>query len=160
MKYLVRAVKYLIWFCLILAIMIAILKVSGSAGDSVGEMFRGGYRSLLQIAALFVVFAALYPLTGFRKQYAVIPGEFKDIREGIVDYMASKGYVVESENGEDMTFRLRSKGAAAAKMWEDRLTFTRQQGGYDIEGLRRDVVRIVGGLEYRFRNDTDNYSKS
>ena len=74
--------------------------------------------------------------------------------------MASKGYVVESESVEDMTFRLRSKGAAAAKMWEDRLTFTRQQGGYDIEGLRRDVVRIVGGLEYRFRNDTDNYSKS
>ena len=74
--------------------------------------------------------------------------------------MASKGYVVESENGEDMTFRLRSKGAAMAKMWEDRLTFTRQPGGYDIEGLRRIVVRIAGGLEYKFRKETDDYSKS
>lgn len=160
MKYLSRAVKYLIWFVLIFLIMIALLRVTGSAGGSVEEMFRGGYKSLLEIAVIFTVFAALYPLTGFRKQYAVIPGEFKDIREGIVDYMASKGYVVESENGEDMTFRLRSKGAAMAKMWEDRLTFTRQPGGYDIEGLRRIVVRIAGGLEYKFRKETDDYSKS
>ena len=47
-----------------------------------------------------------------------------------------------------------------AKMWEDRLTFTRQPGGYDIEGLRRIVVRIAGGLEYKFRKETDDYSKS
>ena len=160
MKYLVRAIKYLVWFALIFVIIIAILRFSGTAGGSVEEMFREGYKSLLEIAALFVIFAALYPLTGFRKIYAVIPGEFKDIREGIVDYMATKGYGLETENGEDMTFRLRSKGAAAAKMWEDRMTFTRQEGGYDIEGLRRDVVRIVGGLEYKFRDNSDNYSKS
>ena len=160
MKYLVRAIKYLVWFFLIFAIMVAILRFSGTAGESVEEMFRGGYKSLLEIAAIFAVLAALYPLTGFRKIYTVIPGEFKDIRDRIVDYMASKGYGIETEDGENMTFRLRSKATAVAKMWEDRMTFTRQEGGYDIEGLRRDVVRISRGLEYKFKDNTDDYSKS
>ena len=160
MKYLLRAIKYLIWFALVFAVLLAILRFSGTAGDSVEEMFRGGYKSLLQIAVIFAVLAAVYPLTGFRKVYAVIPGEFKDIRDGIVDYMASKGYGLETENREDMSFRLRSKAAAVAKMWEDRITFTRQEGGYDIEGLRRDVVRFARGLEYKFRNNSDDYSKS
>ena len=50
-----------------------------------------------------------------------------------------------------MTFRLRSKFSALFKMFEDRITMTRELGGFEVEGLTKEVVRIVGGLEYKFR---------
>ena len=40
-------------------------------------------------------------------------------------------------------------------MYEDRLTFTRSFSGFEIEGLRKDVIRIVYGLESAFRNDNN-----
>ena len=60
-------------------------------------------------------------------------------------------YRLESENGESMTFRLRSRFSALFKMFEDRITMTRELGGFEVEGLTKEVVRIVGGLEYKFR---------
>ena len=37
--------------------------------------------------------------------------------------------------------------------WEDRLTFTRELGGFRIEGPNKDLVRVVSALEYRFRSE-------
>jgi hypothetical protein len=51
-----------------------------------------------------------------------------------------------------MTFRLRSKVSAIFKMLEDRITLTRTEGGFAAEGLTKEVVRIAGALEYRFRD--------
>ena len=36
-------------------------------------------------------------------------------------------------------------------MMKDRITMTREMGGFEVEGLTKEVVRIVGGLEYKFR---------
>ena len=100
---------------------------------------------------LFAFVSAFYPRFGFIKRSAIINGEFSDIRGGIIEYMEARGYRLESENGENMTFRLRSKFSALVKMMEDRITMTREMGGFEVEGLTKEVVRIVGGLEYKFR---------
>ena len=39
------------------------------------------------------------------------------------------------------------------KMGEDTLTFTRTVTGYDVEGITKDMVRVVGALEYRCRTE-------
>ena len=160
MKYIVRAVKYFIWFILILAIMLCIMAMLGIVEANPEAMFRDGLKSVWQIAALFLVVSLIYPLSGFMKKDVVIPGEYPEIRDGVIKCMESKGYVLESEEGEDMKFRLRSKAARAFKMFEDRITLTRTSSGFEAEGLRKIVVRIAGALEYHFReNGQDGYSK-
>ncbi len=160
MKYLVRSVKYFIWFALILAIIMMIMGFLGIVEFNLESMFRDGMKSVWQIVILFAVVALVYPLTGFRKYDVIIPGEFSEIRDKFLRIMESKDYVLETEEGEDMTFRLRSKALRAFKMFEDRITFTRTPTGFEAEGLRKIVVRIVSALEYAFRNEEkDDYSK-
>ena len=161
MKYVVRAIKYFIWFALILTLTMVIMAALGLVDPKPELMFREGMKSVWQIAILFAVLAFVYPMTGFRKQDAIIPGDYSQIRDKVVNFMESRGYGLETEEGEDMTFRLNSKIGRAMKMFEDRVTFTRSAQGFRLEGLRKEIVRLISGLEYIFRNETeDNYSKS
>ena len=36
-------------------------------------------------------------------------------------------------------------------MLEDRITLTRTLGGFEVEGLRKDTIRIIYGLENALR---------
>ena len=46
-------------------------------------------------------------------------------------------------------------------MYEDRITMIHEPGGFQMEGLRKDLVRIISFLEYKFKdNSEDEYSKS
>lgn len=152
MKYLVRAIKYFFWFSILFALIMVALVLLGIADSSPELMFRDGWKSVAYIAVLFGAVAAFYPIFGFITKDVVIPGGYSDIRDGVVEVMESRGYRLESEEGEDMTFRLRSKVSAIFKMLEDRITLTRTEGGFAAEGLTKEVVRIAGALEYRFRD--------
>lgn len=151
MRYFVRAVKYFIYFSVLFAAIIAALVFAGVVKADISLMFRDGYRSLWQIALLFAFVSAFYPKFGFIKRSVLLNGEYSLLRGGIVEYMEARGYRLENEDGENLTFRLRSKFSALFKMFEDRITLTRKLGGFEAEGLTKDVVRIVGGLEYKFR---------
>ena len=104
---------------------------------------------------MFACVAAVYPIFGFVRKSAIIPGDFREIRQGIIDAMEERGYRLESEDGENMTFRNGSFLNRLTRMFEDRITFTRELGGFCLEGLRKDTIRIVYGLENRFRKDGD-----
>ena len=85
---------------------------------------------------------------------AIVPGAYGDIRPGVVRYMAERGYELEKEEGENLSFRLKSPVQRALKLlWEDRITFTRDRAGFYVEGRTKDVVRIVSGLEARMRGE-------
>ena len=160
MRYLIRSLKYFIWFALILSITLAIMVGLGLVETDPNLMFRDGIKSIWQIAALFLILALVYPIVGFRKQEAVVSGEYPEVREKVINFMESRGYYLETEEGEIMTFRLRSKVGAFFKMLEDRVTFIKVPGGFEVEGLRKEIVRLISGLEYLFRNEAnDNYSK-
>jgi len=159
MKYLIRALKYFVWFCVILTITLYVMAALGVVEPNIESMFRGGTKSLWQIAILFLVLAAIYPFSGFMRKDVIIPGEYSAIRDKVIKFMESRGYSLETEEGENMTFRLRSKVGAAFKMFEDRITFTRTSFGFEAEGLRKVVVRIASGLEYAFKEGTEDYSK-
>ena len=152
MKYLVRVLKYFIWFTVILAITLFIMSALGLVESTPEAMFKEGTKSIWQIALIFLVVSFLYPITGFRKMDAVIPGEYSEIKDNVVRFMESRGYRLESEEGETMKFRLRSKVSAFFKMFEDRITLTRELGGYAVEGPAKDIVRIAAGLREYFRN--------
>lgn len=149
-KYITRVIKYFLYVCIIMAIILGALILLKIVPSDMNELFRNGYDSLWQIALMFLAVAAIYPKFGFRCIGAVIPGSFSEIREGIVSYMQDHGYSLEAEEAENLSFRLRSPLSRMLKMGEDRITMTRELPGYRIEGLTREVVRLVAGLEHKF----------
>ena len=156
MKYIVRVVKYFIYLSVILAMFIAVLMLLNLVGTTVDEIFKNGARSLWQVAGIVAVFAAVYPMLGFTRRSAMIPGDYPALRQGIVDVMHDRGYVLESEKAdvpgeERLTFRKRSPLLRLTRMFEDRITLTKDFGGFSLEGPSKDLVRLVGALEFKFR---------
>lgn len=161
MTYFRRAVKYFVWFAIVLCVTLAVMAALGVVDSDPREMFRDGVKSIWQIAALFVLLAAVYPLSGFAKREAVIPGELPEIHDRLISLMKERGYELESEEGENLTFRLRTGFRKAMKLYEDRITMIHEPGGFLMEGLRKDLVRIISFLEFKFKdNNGEEYSKS
>ena len=158
MKYIVRVLKYFVFITVVMALILLVLALLGFVEKDVDSMFRNGWKSIWQIALMFLAVAALYPRFGFCKRGAIIPGAYEDIRPGIVRYMAGRGYEIEKEEGENLSFRLKSPLQRFLKLlFEDRITFTRDRAGFYVEGRTKDVVRIVSGLEALFdESRTDN----
>lgn len=153
MKYLVRSIKYFFYLAIMLALVVFVLiKLHIVEGD-LSTLFVNGYDSYWQMAIIMAVFALIYPKWGFSSRKAYINGSFEEIRDGIIEVMENHGYVLESNDGEDMTFRKRSGFLRALKIWEDRITFTREIAGYSLEGLTRELPRLISALENRFSPD-------
>ena len=160
MKYIVRVIKYFVYLTVILALFIAVLMAFHLVGNTVDEIFKNGARSLWQVAGIVAVFAAVYPMLGFTRRSATVPGDYPALRQGIVDVMHDRGYVLESEKadvpGEERpTFRKRSPLLRLTRMFEDRITMVKDFGGFSLEGPSKDLVRVIGALEYKFRNPED-----
>ena len=152
MKYILRAVKYFISICVFITFFILILVLLGFVSSDIETMFSQGWKSVGYIAIMFAVVSAVYPLFGYKKRLAGVLGDFADLRPGVLSYMENRGYVLESEDDEKMTFRSRSLLRRIFRVWEDRITIEKTLGGFEVEGLTRDVSPIVYGLEYKFRN--------
>ena len=153
MKYIVRALKYFVYLSLLLVLFIVVLSLFGLVGNNVDEIFKGGADSIWKIVAIVAVFSAIYPAVGYGRRRLMTPGNFSEIRDGIVSAMAERGYELEKEEGENLSFRLRGKAQRLLHMYEDRLVFTRCMGGFDVEGRVRDSVRVISSLEYRFKGE-------
>jgi hypothetical protein len=152
MKYIVRALKYFVYISLIVTVIMLILVALKLVSPDVNVMFREGWGSILKIAVMFLAVSAIYPKFGYAKRGVRINGSYAEIRDGVVAFMEERGYELETEEGENMTFRLRNKFNRAARTWEDRITLTRELAGFYMEGISKDVARLASGLEFKFRN--------
>ena len=155
MKYITRVLKYYVYIVIIMSLVLVVLSLLHLTSGDVSTMFRNGYDSLWQIALMFLAVAAVYPKFGFNRRSVIIPGEYSEIRDGVVKFMEERGYELETEQEENMTFRTKSVLRRITRMFEDRVTFTRDLGGFLVEGITKDIVRLISGLEYRFRNPED-----
>ena len=147
MKYFIRVLKYYVYLLILLVIIILALVLTGFVEADLSKMFINGYDSLWQIALVMLVFAAIYPRFGFSKRTAHLYGSPEELRPTIVKVMEGLGYRLESEDGGSFCFLRRSGLSRALKMWEDRITISPSGAGLEIEGLTRDLTRIVSGLE-------------
>lgn len=155
MKYLRRAVKYFIQMTVVVVVIMAVLMLLGVVSPDINVAFRNGWKSVWMILAVLACISAVYPLFGYSARDLVAPGEFDELRDKIVSYMESKGYVLSCEEGENLTFHLSSPLGRLTRIWEDTLTFTRELGGFSVEGITRDMVRVVSGLQYKLRGNED-----
>lgn len=152
MRYFIRAVKYFIYFILLFVVIMAVLVLTGAAEGDISTMFRGGYSALWKIAVIFAVISTIYPSVGFIRKEAMIPGSWEEDKDIIKEFMGGRGYVLETEDTGTMSFR-KTGMSRFTRMYEDRVTLSAKIGGVEIEGMRKDVLRLAMGLESRFRRE-------
>jgi hypothetical protein len=154
MKYLVRSVKYFFYFAIITTLVLLALVYTGMAESTVEGSLKGGYNDLWKMGLFFAAVAAVYPKLAFinRKLYI---GQATDIEPVVIDFLRERRYILEDQTETTMSFRLKGTGPRMIKMCEDRITITRTLDGYYMEGLRKDVLRLASGLEYKFLNKED-----
>ncbi|MBQ9660797.1 MAG: hypothetical protein IJV37_05980 [Bacteroidales bacterium] len=147
MKYIVRSLKYFCYLMVLLALIIGILVGTGFVEADLSKMFINGYDSLWQIALIMLFFALIYPRFGFSRRKVRLYGSPEELRPDIMRVMENLGYRLEGGQDGSYTFLRRSGLSRALKMWEDRISISPSAGGLEIEGLTRDLPRIVSALE-------------
>jgi hypothetical protein len=154
MKYFVRSVKYFFYFAILTSLLLLILSYLGMAEKNLINNFEGGYNALWKLAIFYAAVGAVYPKLGFINRKLYIDASI-DITPDVVEFMRERRYEKESQTEDTITFRLKGFGPRLVKMYEDRITITRTLDGYYMEGLRKDVLRIASGLEYKYTNKED-----
>ena len=149
MKYLVRSIKYFIYFSLMCTVIVSALVMIGAVEGDINSIFADGYASLGKIAIFFALVAAVYPKVGFINRGISSDKEWSEVRNDVIEYMKERQWELESESDGAATFRVKGVAARLSKMYEDRITLTRSAEGYQMEGLRKDVMRLATGLEHR-----------
>lgn len=149
LTYLLRSVKYFIYLAIILTLVLYVLSLAGMTEWDVNVMFTEGTRSVWKIAGMLAVVSLIYPSVGFQRRKAVLAGSWEERRDEIVAVMADKGYVLVSETPEAAVFRSRNIILRIFRMFEDKVVIRQDFGGFELEGLRKDIVRLVMHLEYR-----------
>ena len=151
-KYALRAVKYFLTMALLVVVVLALLNYYQFHNWNLLLSLSSGARSLLWIGLMLAGFSAIYPRFGYACRPLDVRGEAAEILPVIEEYMDAKGYKLESKTDEIVTFRIRSPFTRLMRTFEDRITFTRTHTGYTIEGLNREIVRLISGIEFKYQN--------
>ena len=150
MKYLVRSIKYFFYFAFFTTLVLFALVFLNMADSNLESNFAGGSADFLKIGLFYAAVAAVYPKLAFINRKLYIDAS-ADMQAELILFFQDYRYVLESQTEDTMTFRIKGVGPRLIKMCEDRITITRTLDGYYMEGLRKDVLRLASGLEYKFQ---------
>ena len=155
MRYLTRALKYLLYFAIIFFLMVGIIYLFSSqkaAGLTFVDLFKEG--SLPKIALFFVLVSAIYPYLSFQKKELYLNGPFTNYAEMVDEVMQSLDYVKEDTEADSVSYIKRSGYARLTRMYEDRVTFSTADNPVIVEGYRKDLLRILSLLNHRIRQES------
>ena len=155
MRYLVRALKYIVYFAVIFFLMVSIIYLFSSqkaAGLSLVDLFKEG--SLPLIALFFVAVSAVYPALSFQKKELYLNGTSTKYAEMVDGVMKSLDYEREKQEEGCVTYIKKGAYARFSRMYEDRITFTTADNPVLVEGYRKDLLRILSLLNYRIRQES------
>lgn len=147
MKHIRRALKYFIQVTLIFTVIIGVLMLSGLVSKDVTVAFREGWKSIGYIVGVFFVVSFAYPFMGYGKRNIRANGDPSEHRSAIDKAMQQRGYVLESDKDGVLRYHLASPVARIARLWEDTITIEPQLGGFQAEGLVRDLARVVMSID-------------
>ena len=151
MTHLRRALKYFIQASLFCAIVLGALMLAGVVSTDISVALIYGWKSVWFILAVFAFFSLIYPFFGYQKRMIHVKGDPALAKDGIAEALRGRGYVIADETDGILKFHLASPVARAFRMWEDTITLFPVLGGFEAEGLSRDLVRVVSSIEHYFR---------
>ena len=155
MRYLIRALKYLLYFAIIFFLIVGIVYLFSSqkaAGLSFVDLFKEG--SLPKIAIFFVIVSAIYPKLSFYKKELYLNGDFTKYAEMVDSVMKTLDYVPETKEAGVVTYIKKSAYARLTRMYEDRVTFEIGENPVRVEGYRKDLLRILSAINYHVRQES------
>jgi hypothetical protein len=158
MKYFIRAVKYFVYFTVLFLIIVAILcVVLKHPLSSFTTLFKEG--AMWQIAVLFAIISAVYPMLGFRRNHITLDGPYNDYEGIIKQTMDDAGFELESDDSEKMVFRQKRGYLRFTRMWEDAVTFFKGEDRIYVDGPIKDTTRLISNIyyNYRQRNPKEDY---
>lgn len=155
MKYLIRSVKYFFYFAALTTLIILALVFIGAVEGDINSIFEDGANSIWKIAAFFVLVAAVYPKFGFVTRKLNTTADWDTLKATAKTYFQEKPFVLESETADCVTFRRRDVISRLTKMGEDRISLSRTDDGFVMEGLRKDVFLYATGLEYNLPKEDE-----
>ena len=112
-----------------------------------GELFDGHSRTILRRQVEKARKLGYIFRMGTEYEFYLFNADEQGIRAAVIRVLSNHGYVTEKDEGKSMTFRKASALSKAAKIWEDRISVEIVAAGAEIEGLTKDVVRLVSALE-------------
>ena len=142
MRYLIRALKYIVYFAIIFFLMVGII-----------YLFSSREGSLPKIAIFFVAVAAIYPALSFQKRQLYLNGDFTKYAETVDEVMKKLDYVPEKREPGCVTYIKNSGYARLTRMYEDRVTFLTSDNPVIVEGYRKDLLRILSLVNYQIRQE-------
>ncbi len=150
MKYLRRAMKYLLLLVVVMVVAIFFIN-SGSMPLTFSErvsifMANNGLEKII----MFVALAALYPLFGYVKRD--IKGDVVVHRGQIIVAMERNGFSLKEDGDGKMIFGANTILRRAAFLFEDEIVVEQQGESIHIEGVRRGVVYVAYRLEGFVKN--------
>lgn len=151
MRYLIRSLKYLVYFAIIFILIVGVVYMFSSqklAGLSFVELFQEG--SLPKILLFFVVVAAFYPYLSFQKKEMMLDSVASN-SDMLDEVMRGFGYVRENHGRGAVSYVKQSAYQRLTRMYEDRITFFEEGGHVYVEGYRKDLLRIISMINYRVR---------
>ena len=155
LKYAIRSVKYFIYLGCFLVLVLFILSRLGMVEWDVNAMFEDGMQSVWKIVIMLAAISFIYPYVGFQRRMAMVNGSWEERRDEIVAVFEEKGYKLVRETEEGGVFRRRSFISRLTRMLEDEIVVTQAFGAFELEGLRKDIVRISLRLEDQLAEKED-----
>lgn len=161
MKYLLRSIKYFLFFSLLFFIFTAIMVLftDGTTFENVfrlkGSILFPSDYAMLKILALFLAVAAIYPSLAFVKKEAFIGGTFDENKNKIIGVFDNAGYMLENEDDEVLSFRIKNGFNRFSRLYEDRITITKDENPLILTGYRKDIFRLASAIEYATRREEE-----
>ena len=146
MKYLIRSVKYFIYFSFLTTAIVLALVLIGAVEGNIDSIFEDGYNSLWKIAIFFALVAAVYPKFGFVSRKLDTTADWNTVKDSAIAYFKEKPFILEAESEDAVSFRRKDTIGRLTKMGEDRITVSRTDDGIVMDGLRKDVILYSTGL--------------
>ena len=153
MKYIIRSIKYFFYFALLTTAIVFALIFIGAVNGDINDIFEGGYNALWKMGVFFALVAAVYPKLGFIVRDVEAKQSWDEIKGISKEYFKNRRYQLESETDDTLTFIRRSTAERISRMYEDRITLSKTQTGFKMEGLRKDVLLAASGLEHTLNRD-------
>ena len=155
MKYLIRSVKYLVYFTVMCGIILVLtfhFSVKPEDLTLMDMLMVDG--SIYKMLAFFVAVAAIYPALGFQKK-PVYVSNIKEHRKEIVELFENANYVIDQETATSISFRLRNPFLRFMRLCEDYVIIDFSENPATMEGLRKYVLRFSRSIEYICRKDEE-----
>jgi hypothetical protein len=154
-RYLIRVVKYIIFYAILIFLMLVVVYFTSSTRDiTFWELIRPGQQTNLII--LIVAFSVVYPFIGFTKQKIYTNRPFDQDKDAVIRIITESGFIPASDTDGKVVFKAKRISMRIFRVFEDKITLDYTDNPLVMEGMRRDVQRIARHMEHYFRSTRED----